>query len=395
MPPPCGHPYSEPPSVENGVECPFCAIRDIKFHRDRWAGPPPRVCIHLGEPTGDSRIQLNCFRDPPTQIPTRQCKAHGVCTEGTPARDTACCRYCSDKVLPAITGSLVPWVIRLDQHNVAPEIPGLRFNASLFRWQGRYLLAWRSGWEGSQIYITRLDDSFRPVAGIGNTVRLELTHARATYGREDPRLFVFRDRLHVSYVGVEGPNGPTSVLYACLTDDLQVERIYYPHLSARQPWEKSWAFFEADGGLKAVYHPVEHRIVSIDGDRAEMECQSETPRPWIGGEPRGGASPVRVGNRFYHWFHSRTGPDESPVYEYSLYTFSAVPPFRPLQIAPKPIVIADHNTKPADQYCDVVFPCGAEIVGDDWIVSLGVHDRHVELHRFTRSAVEGLLVNVE
>jgi hypothetical protein len=48
-----------------------------------------------------------------------------------------------------------------------------------------------------------------------------------------------------------------------------------------------------------------------------------------------------------------------------------------------------------DNYCDVVFVGGAVRVGEDWILAAGVHDRWIELHRFSHSDLEKRLVKVD
>ncbi len=381
---PCGHDYGQPPVAH----CNYCKLRDIPFHKDRWTG-------------------LGVADRPPYTIKLSYCQARGVWDWAVKAADgftmatgsekdeqeaRAEANATFDELMPQPI--LRPWSIRFDQHNLAVGLKGLRFNASILAWKDGYLLAFRDGWAGSEIHVAKLDTYFRPTGD--KAVKLKLDVPGALYGREDPRLFVFRGQLHVGFVGVENDSGGmhTNVLYARLSNDLQVKHVYYPKLPNRMGWEKSWAFFEHDCELHAVYHPTGHRIIRIDDDKAYVVSTTATPAPWSGGEIRGGAVPVRVGDEYYHWFHSKTGPDVKPTYEYGLYTFSAKPPFQPLRITPDPLVVADVRTKPADQYCPVVFPCGAVRCGPAWVVSMGVHDRWIELHRFDVADIESRLVRV-
>ena len=258
---------------------------------------------------------------------------------------------------------------------------------------GSLCLAARNGWAGSEIYLGRLDRDLRPV---GEPWRLDLYHAReANYGREDPRLFMYGGRVHVSYIGVVGGHTilHTSQLYARLDRDLRVERIWTPNVPERKAWEKNWAFFDAGDGLRAVYTIAPDRVVGIDGDRA-LTLHNEPGPPWSGGEPRGGAPPVRVGDEFWHFFHDRIQGQRALVYRTGLYAFDARPPYRPLRVIPEPIMVADEASRPGDQYAAVMFTCGAVRAGQWWILSSGIHDRWMALDRFRHEDLERKLVAI-
>jgi FkbM family methyltransferase len=315
--------------------------------------------------------------------------------------DIASCLTCNHHTYRA---KLDAWPRRFDEHTLAPEVDGKRFNASIIEHGDGYLLAWRHGWQGSEVYLSRLDADFRET---GKPVKLDLWHPDANYGREDPRLFRFNGRLHVSFIGVQGGAriGRTNQLYARLRDDLSVDQVFSPRYARRNEWEKNWQFFGHGGKLFAVYSVAPtHRVLAIDGDRAEVAY--ETPAPlawtdgamgadWLGGEIRGGAAPVLVGDEFWCWFHDRVElPDRHRVYRTGLYTFEARPPFRLRRIVPKPLLVADRRTKPADQYASVVFPGGAVRDGAGWVIAIGVHDRWTELHKFDHAEIERRLVTI-
>lgn len=275
---------------------------------------------------------------------------------------------------------------------------GTHFNASIIDYKGQRLLAYRAGRGGSQIHVCPLSERLEP----GISVRLRLDHKWATHGREDPRLFIYQGRLHVGYIGVSGTNGPTHCLYARLTDDLKVEQIFYPEFGARAAWEKNWTWFEWSGELFAVYSISPHVVLHVVNDRAEEFARQEWQPRWSGGLLRGGASPVLVGDEHWHWFHGKvdkgkplpTGRAERATYSIGVYAFEAQPPFRPTRYTPAPILWADPRTRPAGFWCDCVFPCGAVLDGEKWVVSAGVHDTHVALYEFDARTVEKALVKL-
>jgi len=230
------------------------------------------------------------------------------------------------------------------------------------------------------VWARELRDDLTPAPG--RSVKLNLSHPLAGWGREDPRWFVFRDRLHVCFAGVQGKTGPTQILYARLRDDLTTEAVWAcPKFG--ETWQKNWGFFEHDNDLYAVYSIRPHVVVRVEGERAWVVAESPNPLPWSGGLLRGGASPVRVGDRFVSWFHGRRKYAGRLTYTTGVYEFEAAPPFSPLRMTPHPVKVGDPETRPADWYCDNWFACGAVADGDAWLVSAGAHDRWIEIARWS------------
>lgn len=267
---------------------------------------------------------------------------------------------------------------RFDETNLYPQLAQKRFNPSIINYEDGYLFAFRTGWAGSQVWVVRLNQEFKPV---GIPVRLGLTRKRASdYGREDPRLFWHKGQVHVMFTGVSGRNGPTNVLFARLNDKFVVEDLFHPIVKGRQSWEKNHVYFDRHDVLFALYMAdPKHRVMRVRCNETEFVHSSFAPRPWSGGLMRGGACPVQVEDEFWHFFHSRQNIDGHLTYEMGLYTFNVNPPFQPLRIIPDPVIIADRNTKPPDQYCSVIWPGGAVLNGNRWIIATGVHDRWSEI----------------
>lgn len=381
---PCGKARREPFTAD---QCPICWInswtREEHSRRAAGGGADPVKkeysfeCIHVGKSA-----------PPPEGRDVR--KRYYQCEAGKGVVCACDCGPKCDKYRPDLQGQLLP----LEPVAVTTVAGGLakgpahaRFNASIIRYKGDLILAYRTGWAGARVHLNRLDESFKP---IGPPITLYLNTPKSEYGQEDPRLFVFHDRLHVSFTGVVSENGAvkTNVLYARLNDRLMTEEIFYPHFAQRMPWEKNWVFFERFGELFAVYSTSPHVVLHVVGTQAYPFTTTPNPFPWSGGHLRGGASPVRVGDHFYHFFHGRGG-----VAEYSLgvCVFEADPPFRIVRQTADPIYQSDPKTKPADQYIDTVFPCGAVLGGDKWHVSMGVHDRTTDVVTFSVSDVERAL----
>ena len=292
-----------------------------------------------------------------------------------------------NKPVPPVVEQAFP--IRFDETNLAVGLSGHRFNASLMEWQDGYALAWRNAFWGSDIFVSRLDKLFRPVRG--SNAKLELTHVAAATSREDPRFFMLRGQPHLMYVGLtgKGRNRVASVLYARLTDRLAVEEVACPHYAQRNGWEKSWSSWEHDGQHYATHSITPHRVLRIDGDKAEVAYETPTLSNWTWGGTglHGGACPVLVGEEWYSFFHAwKRTAERQRVYATGILTFSAKPPFKALRMTPEPIQVAEPNT--FGWYADCTFPAGLVRLGDDWILSSGEHDRTTRLDRFSAESIE-------
>lgn len=349
------------------------------FTGSQWPSGP---CIYLGDQVGTTPCKT-CTGT--VSLKVFNCNlGHGKCS---PAQNSGVrhCSNCHDR--------RTSWPMQYDERNLWPKLKGLRFNTTIAPYEDGYVLATRSGWRGSEIYIGKLDKKFHP---IGEPKQLNLWDEAAVYGREDPRFFWHNGQLHLTYIGVMGTPGPrhTNVLIARLSPTLEVEEITHPHIVNRGLWEKNHSYFSQENKLYCVYTVSPHQVHElIDG---KLEPKYVTPQNWNwnGGERRGGASPIQVGDEFWHFFHDRVRTPHGIIYRTGLYTFEAKPPFKPKRYIPEPLLTANPSTKPADQWCSCVFVCGAVPDGDSWVLSHGIHDRWTELHRFSHEELSNKLIPI-
>lgn len=261
------------------------------------------------------------------------------------------------------------------------------FNCSLHLDGERgFRFAYRAKWTASDIRTGRLTDDYKTV---GPLLPAMVLHERATVGREDPRLFRFRGDWYVAFTGFEKREYFCSVLYAKLDSHGMTEDVIYPHYERRQHGEKNWGFFECDNELHAVYEigPNVHRVFHIDNGRIGNEHVVTWNAPWTWGQMRGGASPQRVGDEFYSWFHGYSVKNGNAYYTLGLYTFEARPPFRPLRMIKEPLVIGGFSN--TNKY--VFYPCGSALKAGRWHISAGEHDSRCSIVVFDAEQIESHL----
>lgn len=369
--------------IHQGGQCgPACHYPRLAAVKER-----PRAqalpCINLGEDTGNTSECASCSGT--VRVKHFSCDVHGQCTVAKPIDGVACCKGCKQSEYAAPSR-----VVDLDMGT--PPTKGGTINASILRHRGRLLMAYRVGWAVSEVYLTELGPDLQPigprvfVAGLG-------IPDYSDWGRDDPRLFVHDDALHLVYAGVsiDGGRQQTNICLARLRDDWTVERAWYADYSLRQwPMEKNWSPFVWDGELLAVYSVEPHTILHLAGDKALPFSVAPWRPKWPGGVLRGGAPPVRIGDEYWHWFHGVIRPGTGrKAYSIGLYTFEGKPPFRPLRYTPAPLVKASYAP-----HGSVVFPAGAVLDGDTWRVSAGVQDRSIAIYEFDRRDVERSMIKV-
>jgi predicted GH43/DUF377 family glycosyl hydrolase len=167
-----------------------------------------------------------------------------------------------------------------------------------------------------------------------------------------------------------------------------VEEVWAPEYEGRSAWEKNWQFFEHDGELHSVYTVQPHVVLRHDGRRAVEAGRSTPAFPWQGLALRGGAPPVRVGEEYYHFFHTLEEVGGEYIYRLGLDTFAAQPPFAVRRIVERPLLSPDEHDRPPDSNKRVVFPCGALLRGERWLVSHGCHDRECRIAVYAADEIE-------
>lgn len=346
-------------------------------------------CVHEGTTL---EFCTSCNKTKAEARHVRDCELHERATRVYVSDKTKSCDRCADYKhrMPEWDGD----VLTLNEHNFFPELPGKRFNPALIEWDGDLVFCWRDGWKGSDLWAVRMDKTLQP---LGRASRIVVPpHPECSYGREDPTLFIHKGSLHVSFVGVEGYGqkvARTNMMYARLGADFQIEESYYARRPPGVPgnrWEKNWQFVSRGDRLLAVYLVSPSlQVVELKQGKTEWVFKKEHPLPWTGGEVRGGATPVLHNGEYYAFFHDRVDRAGKRVYRVGCYTFDP-DTFQAIRCTRRPLIIADPRTNPGN-YCHCVFPRGAVLQGENWLLSCGAHDRFTEIRRMSAVAVESLL----
>lgn len=139
--------------------------------------------------------------------------------------------------------------------------------------------------------------------------------------------------------------------------------------------EKNWVFFSVEGKLFMVYYPAPHVVYEVKlherkaslGERWEAENWKAAD---LMENARGGAPPVRVGDEFYHFYHTQHRHGRGVAYQVGLYTFATEPPWNIRRAIKGPLL----SMVPSKRELDCIFPVGAALEGEKWTLSCGIQD---------------------
>jgi predicted GH43/DUF377 family glycosyl hydrolase len=270
---------------------------------------------------------------------------------GDGLRRIALCRL-NDK-LQVLAGSPAPLTdfVRFRAAVEYPEIARRWFaDPRLYRLGGRLFIYWNSGWH-------------------------------------EPRNYQFVQELEPRSLRPQGP--PRELLLR----------------EPRQKLEKNWTFFAGDdlpaNEFRAVYSISPHRVLAFslagEGDVTFEECAqrewSLTSYPPSHGGLRGGAPPVRLGDRFWSFCHSVHGIENEYAYLPATYSFDAKHPFTPRAAPTRPLAMAGEEAKQRlfprlnTAVGEVIYPCGAAWDGTRWLISHGINDERCAISVLDHAAV--------
>lgn len=268
------------------------------------------------------------------------------------------------------------------------SLPDFLTNPSVVEYRGKVLVAVRD--EKFPVGIEIYDISNGVPLFVSG---LKLDHSFYTHGVIDPRFFHHNDKLYIAASGgyPEGGYLKVRMVVAELDLDFNVSHCWSPDLPIQATWEKNWGFFSWEDKLFSVYSISPHRVLRHDGCKASLAYLSGGTLGWRGGFLRGGASPVRLGDQFYSFFHGMLEhPSSVRMYTMGCYTFSAKPPFQPLRITRQPLL----SPSSFENHLSVVFPGGALFRGDHWLISFGYQDRESRIFKLGVAELESKLSRI-
>jgi predicted GH43/DUF377 family glycosyl hydrolase len=269
------------------------------------------------------------------------------------------------------------------------------WNCGMFRHRERLWLAYRYHLQEpcSRCAVAICELDAKTLQPCGKSQQVQLGKSKIAH-YEDPRLFEVAGVPYISYTEMSSYEPGKD--YRCVMKYSQL-KLTSGRWSVVESWqpryglndgknrEKNWVFFDYEGAIHAVYagRP-NHLVLRLNGEQV-VTTYDAPGAMWHFGAFRGGTPPVKQADgTMLSIFHSSLPTEIAPHYiRYyaAAYTFEGEPPFAPLRISTRPLMVGSeedgHRVDPryvAGWKPYVVFPCGLVPDGPNWLVSLGVND---------------------
>ena len=214
---------------------------------------------------------------------------------------------------------------------------------------------------------------------------------------EDVRMFSHRGSTLASFtLAGQTDNGwICSILLGEINDRRELEWVEAIPSPENAFVEKNWVFFSFEGKIFCVYYPSPHVVyeVKLDNRKPSLGQKWEAENWSDAGlmeNARGGAPPVRVGDEFWHFYHTQHRHGKGVAYQVGLYTFEAKPPWNLKRIIKGPLL----SMVPSKRDLDCIFPVGADLKSGKWTLSCGIQDHETVAISLDFPALEKMLVTV-
>lgn len=263
------------------------------------------------------------------------------------------------------------------------------YNGSIIRHGGKVLMAYR--YHPNNNLSTRLGMAeFDEKWNVVKNTTIEVPSQSQSV--EDPRLFTYQGQLWMSWVDADFPSpAPTCVVkigrLTQVGSTWNIEDVLQPQCEKNNGTavEKNWIFWEHDKSLVFLYG-------IKDGCQwiASIPSYASPRARWPFGEIRGGTTPLPYKGKLLRFFHSSLDfemPPSQRRYFMGAAIMEPEPPFATIAVSKEPIVYGselDDLSETERIGClphkkKVVFPAGAIIHEDGWVVSAGVNDCEIVL----------------
>lgn len=291
--------------------------------------------------------------------------------------------------------------------------PGIRyFNPAIIHFQGQDWLYARKAEECrnevmgiNRICAFRLDEKHKPL--FYHVIKQENRNYKKQHF-EDPRVTIIDGNIWLSYATFQvmerekmwtGAHQGVAVL----DDQRNVSGVWDPIYGTNggspltgSGIEKNWLWFEHQKTPHMIYMTTPHEVVRWEGFKVAEVYIKKQEIPWHLGQPRGGTSPVLIGNEYWSFFHSSV-PWKDPKRRYHMgaYCFDSKPPFGIKWMTSKPLLTGSVDDPWQEGLPLVIFPCGAIFRNDQWLVTSGVNDYVSCWHEIPHRDLVKLCVKVQ
>jgi predicted GH43/DUF377 family glycosyl hydrolase len=296
--------------------------------------------------------------------------------------------------------------------NLIKDYPYI-FNGAIFKYNNETFLAYRANktTKDCKLLITKTDEWWNPV---GKSWEIRIPILNNLF--EDPRFIQIKNVPYLLVTQVDLASESQFQGVVELTSNLRYKNyfkinygdnwtakekfiatspsnVHYidSHNKKNPTFEKNWSFFVDDDKPCFIYKTQPLTMFVNLNDKFELENESSSFKSftWPFGEIRGGTSSIKVGEHYYHFFHSSALADPyyeldeqgiGRIYYIGCYTFKKIDNgYELLKITKIPLELGDYTDNVVLWRNCSVFPCGVVYEDNHFKVSYGWHDYKLKL----------------
>lgn len=236
-------------------------------------------------------------------------------------------------------------------------------------------------WGQNSVWAFKLNED--KVPQFGKMLKFLAADAREQF--EDPRAIFHAGRTWVGACNFlffgEKWTGAHQTL-GVFNEDWSCHTRYHPEiggngssLRSNTRHEKNWPWFFHEDRLHLLYQANPWEVYQFGTRWDERVTHTAPGLQWDYGEIRGGTPPVRVDDLYWTFFHSSV-PWEGAYRRYYMgaLAFEVKAPFNPVRITKVPMLAGSAHDRWNNRKPPCVFPCGAVLRDNTWLVTYGVND---------------------
>lgn len=266
---------------------------------------------------------------------------------------------------------------------------------------GEWVLAFRTlqrGWTEGRIWVAAIDrDSLELIE---KPSMLDL--GSDDYWYEDPRLFIFRGELWVSYARLyhagdrKSRQGVARLRRTPTGWEPADNPIVFESPDGRH-WDKNWGFFEYENELCALYTSDPWSIRRFDLDRPDWSEQIKSAMSlwWPYGKIRGGSPPVPGPNGSFWAFYHSSLDTPGPTWRHYYCGLVEIDPVTllPSRQTRTPLL---YETPAIGGWngIHVIWPGGVIALPHEIILAYGRNDEEIHIRRLPAQEIEGQLASL-
>ncbi len=205
---------------------------------------------------------------------------------------------------------------------------------------------------------------------------------------EDPRVLVYNNKIYVSCATYSHDKFNLIHQKMLVFDENfnHIDNIHFEYgfngknRDKNTGKEKNWTFFVQNDKLMCVYKMSPHTVVEFSWTGkviSEYITHNDIQSKWNFGLCRGGTNPIFKSGYYHSFFHSsvywKNGKNK---YVMGYYKFDSHPPYTIIGISESPILWGNSVDQfiYEEQNPPVIFPCGAILDDNNFLISFGIND---------------------